>query len=68
MKLAATRKALEMLERGRKLETLLPGWQLIGVDPGYLFTRKSGYGSIDLPEDVVEAILALVGTQRDTPV
>lgn len=46
-----------MLDKGRRLAKFLPGFRLLGVDPGYLFTRTEGRGSIDLPSDVVDALL-----------
>jgi len=48
----------QMVVKGERFARLLKGWRLIGVDPGYLFTRShGGYGSLDLPEDVIDSIL-----------
>lgn len=47
-----------MAEKGRRFATFLPGYRLLGVDPGYLFTPAYGTGpSISLPEFVVDHLL-----------
>lgn len=59
------KKSLAMLGKGQKVTALLPGWRLLGVDQGYLLTREKGYGSINLPEDVVDTILELAGHEEE---
>lgn len=55
---------IEAMERGREMASYFPGWHLIGFDPGYLFGRDKGQGSIDLPNDVFEIILAALRSSR----
>jgi hypothetical protein len=53
---------MRMMEKGKKLAALLPNYRLLGWDPGFLFvsTLNDHRKPIDLPEDVVEALLRLV--------
>ena len=45
-----------MLAKGRRFAKHLPGYRILGVDPGYLFVSANG-PSIDLPEQVVDYLL-----------
>ena len=49
-------KSLRMLAKGRRFAKHLPGYRILGVDPGYLFVSANG-PSIDLPEQVVDYLL-----------
>ncbi len=51
---------MRMLATGRRFAKYLPGYRLMAVDPGYLFVtaQPDNRASLDLPEDVVNGLLA----------
>ena len=53
---------LRMLKTGREFASFLPGYRLLGVDPGYLFVSLDPYNrcSIDLPEEIVDHLLKTI--------